>query len=70
MSEWQPIETAPKDGTEIILWESRKGHRWLAFWHVDCWVTSGSAEAGNYNFPVFTHWQPLPSPPKEQESGQ
>jgi hypothetical protein len=38
---WQPIETAPKDGTEIDLWmvdESGRGFRVTdARWAVGCW---------------------------------
>lgn len=55
---WQPIETAPKDGADILTWDgndqcvlffSQHGHGW----------TAGNPAVG-YN---PTHWQPLPAPP-------
>lgn len=67
--EWQPIETAPKDGMRIlacwragsIVWESPSIVRWhFDGWAVDC-VGRGLAK-GSYS---PTHWLPLPTPPKE-----
>jgi len=52
-SEWQPIETAPKD-QEILVWAHGIG-QWVskfAWW--DC---------GAHRKP--THWMPLPEPPHE-----
>lgn len=56
---WQPIETAPKDGTEILAWDGddRKILRWaLGRW--DDWDEMPSALGKP------THWMPLPEPPK------
>ena len=57
-NEWQPIETAPRDGKIILIYgedfgvtEGRcdQGY-WLVFWyHTDV---------------NPTHWMPLPEPPK------
>lgn len=71
MSEWQPIETAPKDWIiGYTSWGQHVGkfHQWVG----PCeWVDAGSRGAGhqfvNHDFDVFpppTHWQPLPEPPK------
>lgn len=59
--EWQPIETAPRDGTRILLF--REG------WHVNCAVGYWRidwhefAPVGGECFPQPTHWMPLPPPP-------
>ena len=65
MSKWQPIETAPKDGTRVILNDSL--HTQIGFYStaLDCgeclgWVNDEGIVSLNP-----THWMPLPEPPKE-----
>lgn len=53
---WQPIETAPKDGTEILAFH-RDGQS-VAFWDLNMWMEAN----GEYRV-TPTHWQPLPAPP-------
>ncbi len=73
LTDWQPIETAPKDGTVVDLF--RCGHRvpncsWRVNHNVllDGWVYS-PPNGGKYAFhkrdPNPTHWMPLPEPPSE-----
>lgn len=60
---WQPIETAPKDGSDILLWHGRWNVGGWADHHYDrrheqepSWVING----GYVVKP--THWAPLPAP--------
>lgn len=60
-SKWQPIDTAPKDGTEILVYIPRRrgaiyagasnpsGHQWWS---------------KNLGAIKPTHWLPLPEPPR------
>lgn len=64
MSEWQPIETAPKDGTAVLgaTTDLFDGGCEVVFWDDDreMWGTND----GPYFFKGrFTHWMPLPEPP-------
>jgi len=80
MNEWQPIDTAPKDGTVVLLYGIWAGEihgpaRSKAF-------DIGSFQDGRSDFPGNdwwvlgtgdyyecwmrpTHWMPLPEPPKD-----
>lgn len=59
--EWQPIETAPKDGSLVLLCLSpHRGYlecpRKVGGWWDDKWNIFGGSWCP-------THWQPLPTPP-------
>lgn len=64
--EWQPIETAPKDGRSFIGYNPfTEAHE--AYWDAsaESWVirTWHTGMEGPW-FPGLTHWMPLPEPPK------
>lgn len=61
--DWQPIETAPKDGTQILAWDGFNFD--LCEWSAPerrpqdaCWWIDN--DKGSMH---PTHWQPLPPPP-------
>lgn len=58
--QWQPISSAPQDGTRILIF--RPGHGWrvaVAWWHESVALYGDSIGF----FKDATHWQPLPEPP-------
>lgn len=67
MAEWQPIETAPKDGNVIILADHR-GRVVASCWTGDeeyPWeFLDGSDTTNGWDAHRPTHWQPLPEPPQ------
>lgn len=67
--EWKPIETAPKDGNDIILFIPSE--RWCRVhsgrFTDDAWRLSINNRLGRFN---PTHWQPLPLPPQPTSHGE
>lgn len=77
MGEWKPIDTAPKDGTEII----GANNCYVGVFH---WDSQGHIRKGQprpfwsqWFYPQHwsrahqpTHWLPLPAPPTPQEAGR
>lgn len=70
-AQWQPIDSAPKDGTSVLLWAKDlrfPGRMCVAqyitddieWWH----VTDGKFGPWPLRGPSPTHWMPLPEPPK------
>ncbi len=69
--EWQPIESAPKDGQRILLIDTDHDIQVALFGRyyddeaemiVSGWTPN---ELIYYVDPDFTHWMPLPEPPKK-----
>ena len=68
---WQPIETAPKDGTVVDLYIHNSDHDG-GMRAADCrfnddtdaWEDNYRNEVEEYGYQA-THWMPPPEPPKE-----
>ena len=63
VGDWQPIDTAPRDGTVILIYRTGSGDQRATIAYVN--------ENGDWSCPEEfflkrhppTHWQPLPKPP-------
>jgi len=66
-SKWQPIETAPKDGTAVDLWV-KSGDGKMRWRIPDCWWHTGSNLWRALSVAIHpsnvTHWMPPPDPPE------
>ena len=68
VAEWQPISTAPKDGTVVIVWWWNKV---ITAWCAGAglsrdggdWWRSHAMEVVSTDYPRPTHWMPLPKAP-------
>jgi hypothetical protein len=80
MTEWQPIETAPRDGRDVLLTVgivrpemyydcavarwNKKWQRWLIGDPEAEYKTERQVEHDEFGSP--THWMPLPEPPTQE----
>lgn len=75
MMTWQPIETAPKDDSAILIFDPKQGiciatndGEFMDEWYVDgyglCYEGAGDYAGLRVAYP--THWMPLPTPPESQ----
>lgn len=72
---WQPIETAPRDGTDVLLWCPRGGvtvGRWdeqeyhrrpVPYWRTQHWFERVSMDRSDQP----THWATLPTAPAPEK---
>lgn len=65
MMEWQPIETAPKDGTRLLLCEAdQPGEPCVGWWIAGQWRDMGDIGCDGQDDYQPTHWMPLPMKPE------
>ena len=74
MGEWKTIDSAPKDGTSILLWCPYAdksgtivvGEFWVRAWASSDWKIDYSTMV-ILDAPDPTHWMPLPEPPEADQ---
>lgn len=67
MTDWQPIETAPKDGRQFYCGWFYRGRFIYEIGKVRTWESGQSSVVhGRSSHLIYpTHWMPLPPPPTE-----
>ena len=63
--DWQPIETAPRDGRRLLCYAPATEDR-SAVVRNDYWWVVESVWAFMSRVHPYTHWRPLPTPPEGQ----
>ena len=65
MSEWRPIETAPRDGSFILVCDIKDRRMMtVVFWIDDESWPWARDDDGEFSPDSFTHWMPLPESPE------
>lgn len=70
-AEWQPIESAPKDGTKILIpdgiayWRINKAYPALSDWIA---IKIEGRSPTFFRGPIL-YWMPLPNPPTQTDRG-
>lgn len=69
MSGWQPIETAPKDGTRIWAWFPLAKQAYAINWRENIYEqkpnwTLDDGESATLTYDPPTRWMPLPDSPE------
>ena len=64
--EWQPIETAPKNGTDVLCFRLLRGEPDIATarWKPDAEAFGGPGWCYAPGRHGPTHWMPMPAPPE------
>lgn len=76
MSDWQPIETAPTDGSKILIWDEGMEYPEAAFWQEHdeadaeeigepgfwCYACDVLSDVAQPDNPIG--WMPLPASPE------
>jgi len=57
---WQPIETAPRDGSSILGWWKKSQIMSVIFWD-DAWIPGDDSNIVSISPP--SHWLEIPKPP-------
>jgi hypothetical protein len=65
-SGWQPISTAPRDGTRVLCYAPSAEDR-AAVMRNDYWWMQERGWASMRPGQPYTHWQPLPAAPAPQD---
>ena len=67
--DWQPIETAPKDGAEIWAYNGEQARmKFIAGNGYALWVWADEVLSDIDPCPMQpSHWMPLPPPPKDHQ---
>lgn len=59
---WQPMGSAPKDGTRVLIVLQGVDRAVVAFWDGATWST---VDGNDWEGRAVTHWRPLPDPPEQ-----
>jgi hypothetical protein len=66
-SPWRSMESAPKDGTKVLVYVERDGHHWQIVARTLDRLDGWYSDPGKHLVKA-THWMPLPAPPSSDPS--
>ncbi len=67
MSEWQDISTAPKDGTDVLVFCPVSKEVFCAHWFFNGWTYAFSENDRAIQVNAVTHWMRPPSAPSQHD---